>query len=29
LLPNQKKRVKTSDYVTNLKIKTLYEIQIK
>ena len=29
LLPNQKKRVKTSDYVTNLKIKTLNEVQIK
>ena len=29
LLPNQKKIVKTSDYVTNLKIKTLNEVQIQ
>jgi beta-mannosidase len=29
LLPNQKKIVKTSDYVKNLKIKTLHESQIK
>jgi len=28
LLPNQKKRVKTSDYVTKLKIKTLNDIQM-
>ena len=29
LLPNQKMTVKTSDYVTKLKIKTLNEIQMQ